>query len=66
MVSPVSRSDAMVKQVAAIPWIAETDVALEELGYDQDQIVRMKADRRRTQGRAAIDALIAAGSGNEG
>lgn len=64
--SVVSASDAIVKQTAAIPWIGETDVALEALGYDQDQIVRMKAERRRAQGRAAIDALIAAGSGNEG
>jgi len=42
--SVVSQSDAMVKQVAAIPEIGQTTVALEELGYTADQIMRMKAE----------------------
>lgn len=43
--SVVSQSDAIVKQVSAVPWIADTDVALEELGYSVEQITRMKAQR---------------------
>ena len=59
--SVVSASDAMVKQISAMPWIGESTVALEELGYDQDQIERLLADKRRAAGIAGIGALIAAG-----
>jgi hypothetical protein len=52
--SPVSQSDAIVKQVAAIPWIAETRVALEELGYTDEQITRMLSDKRRS---TALDTV---------
>ena len=54
MPSVVSQSDAMVKQISAINWIGETDVALEELGYTDEQVSRMKADRRRAQARASV------------
>ena len=47
MPSVVSQSDAMVKQVSAIPWLAESDVALEELGYTSEQIQRLEPTRRR-------------------
>lgn len=43
--SIVSQADAMVKQVTAIPWIGETTVALEALGYTADQIARMKSEK---------------------
>lgn len=49
MPSTVSQSDAMVKQISAIPWLGETDVALEELGYSDDQMARMQAQKRRAQ-----------------
>lgn len=52
--STVTQSDAMVKQIAAIPWLAETDVALEQLGYPQEDIRRMKADRRISQGMSLL------------
>jgi hypothetical protein len=58
--SVVSASDALVKQVSAIPWIAESDVALESLGYDQATITRLRADKRRAEGRATAAALVAA------
>lgn len=62
--SPVhlSRSaaaDAGGKQLAAVPWLAETEVGLELLGLDQQQIDRALADRRRAAGRAVIAALPA-------
>lgn len=59
--SVVSASDALVKQVSAIPWIADSDVALESLGYDQATITRLRADKRRSQGSANLAALVAAG-----
>src|SRR5690606_38856407 len=55
--SVVSASDAMLKQVQAIPWIAESDVARESMGYDQATIERLVADRRRARGRATIAGL---------
>ncbi|MCL2492517.1 MAG: hypothetical protein FWF33_00535 [Clostridiales bacterium] len=43
--SMAAQSDALMKQVTAIPWLGETDVVLEELGYTGDQIMRMKSQR---------------------
>lgn len=54
--SVVSMSDALLKQVQAIPWLADTSVALEMLGYTEEQRQRMQADRRRAQGRAVLNA----------
>lgn len=56
--SVVSASDAMVKQVSAIPWIAESEVALESLGYSDEQIVRLLADKRRAQGSGALASIL--------
>ncbi len=58
--SVVSAADAMVKQVAAIPELAKTDVALERLGYTADEIVRLRSEWRRNEGASTIDALIGA------
>lgn len=60
--SIVSAADAMVKQVAAIPELAQTDVALERLGYSQDEIARIHAQWRRGEGQSTLQALIAAGA----
>jgi Holliday junction resolvasome RuvABC DNA-binding subunit len=49
----------MVKQIAAIPWIGETTVALEQLGYTEEQITRMLSDKRRAQALARIEARAA-------
>lgn len=56
--SVVSASDAMVKQVTAFPWMAESDVALEALGYDQATITRLLSDKRRAQASGRLDALV--------
>lgn len=55
--SIVSQSDAMVKQIAAIPWLADTTVALQELGYDEGQIVRLLAEKRRAEGGTILERL---------
>lgn len=54
MPSVVSQSDAMVKQISAIPWLADSDVALRELGYDDEQIAQLRSDRRRSQASAVL------------
>src|SRR5690606_9693306 len=61
--SVVSQSDAIVKQVSAIPWLAESEVTLKELGYSDAQITLLLADKRRAQGSASLAALIAEGGG---
>lgn len=56
--SVVTSSDAMVKQISAMPKIAETSVALEELGYTDEQITRMEADWRRAGAGTRLDELV--------
>lgn len=56
MPSAVSQSDAIIKQVSALPWLAESDVVLEELGYSEDKIMRLRVDRERAQAREILAA----------
>lgn len=55
--SLVSQADSMVKIVSAIPWIAETSVALEELGFTDDQRRRMESERRRAEALRRIEQM---------
>lgn len=55
--SRAAAADAGAKQIGTVPWLAETEVGLELLGLDEQQIQRALADRRRAAGRAAIAAL---------
>lgn len=47
--SIVSQADAIVKAVSAFPWLVNSDVALEEFGFADEQIQRLKQDRRLAQ-----------------
>src|SRR5690606_367743 len=47
--SLASAADAVAKQIAVLPWLAESDVVLEQLGYDETYIARLKADKRRAE-----------------
>lgn len=60
MVSPASAADALAKQVGALPWLAESTVMLEKLGYDEHEIQRLLSDKRRAEGSRVLDALRAA------
>jgi hypothetical protein len=55
-----ARGDFVIKQVQAFPWMAESDVALEESGYDQTTIERLRADRRRAQVSSLVTSIQAA------
>ena len=57
--SRAAKADAGSKQIASVPWLAETEVGLEILGLTPDQIKRALADRRRTAGRDVIAAAAA-------
>ena len=65
MPSVVSQSDAMVKQISVLPWLAESDVALEELGYNEEQIQRLHADRTRWQGMQLANATVTSRSSSQ-
>ena len=56
--SVVSQSDAMVKQIGAIPWIGETDVALEQLGYNDEQIQRMNVAKKEMEGNQLANSIV--------
>lgn len=57
--SRAQEADAGAKQIAAGPeWLKETDVALELLGLDDQQIKRALAERKRASGRAILDRLV--------
>lgn len=55
--SDAAAADAVLKQVQMMPWLAESPVILEKLGYDQASIERLMADKRLAQARATADSL---------
>lgn len=46
--SKAAAADAMAKQIAVLPWLADSEVALEQFGYDRTDIERLAADKRRS------------------
>lgn len=61
--STVSQSDAVLKQVQAIPKLANSDVVLELLDYTDEQMQRIDSDNRKAQGRAIVDQMTGTGEG---
>lgn len=55
--SRAAAADAGQKTLAAVPWLAETEVGLQLLGLTADQIERAMSEKRRAQARASILAL---------
>lgn len=55
----VSQADAVVKIVGAIPWVAETRIPLEQLGFDEADIDRMYAEKRTVQALQSVNAVLA-------
>lgn len=60
-----AQADAGMKQLAAAPWLAETEVGLELLGLTEQQIARAVADRRRNGGSAALRAIATAAANGQ-
>lgn len=56
--SVVSMSDALVKQGQLLPWLGETEVALEKLGYTDEEIRRLKSDKTRAESNAAMNQIF--------
>lgn len=51
-------ADAGTKQLASVPWLADTEVGLELLGLTPDQIKRALNERRRAEGRQSRQRLL--------
>lgn len=58
--SRAAQADAGAKQIGSVPWLAETEVGLELLGLDDQQIQRAVNERRRNSGSAALRAITEA------
>jgi hypothetical protein len=58
--SRAAQADAGLKQLTAVPWLADTDVGLELLGLDEQQIKRAMSEKRRQGGSAALRAITQA------
>lgn len=56
-----AQADAGMKQLTAVPWLAETEVGLELLGLTRAQMERALAERTRAQGRQTLAAVLAGG-----
>lgn len=62
--SRAAQADAGSKQLAAVPWLADTEIGLELLGLDEQQITRAMGEKRRQRGSAVLQQLAAAASGD--
>lgn len=62
--SRAAMADAGMKQIAAVPWLAESEVGLELLGLTPQQIRQVTAERRKQQGSSILDRLRAATPGD--
>lgn len=52
--SVASQTAAMVQQASVLPWLAESRVMLEQLGYDEAQIMRLMSDKAKAEARAML------------
>ena len=52
--SAAAQSDSAMKRVSAFPWMATSDVIIEDLGYSTDQEERLKSDRDRYEARQMV------------
>jgi len=55
--SRAAQADAGAKQIGSVPWLAETEVGLELLGLDEQQIKRAMSEKRKQRGSGVLDAL---------
>lgn len=56
--SRAQQADAGLKQITAVPWLADTEVGLELLGLDEQQMRRALAEKRRAAGSVALGTIL--------
>ena len=59
--SRAAKADAGAKQLSVVPWLAETEVGLELLGLEPEQIKRALAERGRASGRQRMLEVLTRG-----
>jgi hypothetical protein len=52
--STISQVSSMQQAIQALPWMADSDVAIEEMGFSDEQIRRLKEDKRKSEATAVI------------
>lgn len=52
-------ADATIKNIQALPWLAETDLALENLGYEQADIMRVRKARDAYTAATGLESIFA-------
>ncbi len=57
-VSVAGQSDAMLKRIQGLPYLAESDVAIEQLGFTDDQVPRVKSARDRYYARQMVAQAV--------
>lgn len=57
--SKAAAADAFSKQVAAMPWLAETEVAVDMLGYDPAITAQLKQERQKAAGAKSLESIAA-------
>lgn len=55
--SRAAQADAGTKQLSAVPWLADTEIGLELLGLNEQQITRAMSEKRRAVGRDVLSTL---------
>jgi hypothetical protein len=58
MPSSVARADTIVKLISAFPFLADTNLALTEAGFDMDQVRELESERMGAQGRQLINSAL--------
>lgn len=56
--SKAAAADWFVKLATAMPWIAETDTAIDMIGVDEATAARLRGDKQAAQARKTLDALL--------
>ena len=62
--TPASTTDAVTKQIASGALPAESDVALEQFGYDRLTVERVQQDRRKAKAQGLVAGLAQIASAN--
>lgn len=52
-------ADAVLKQIQALPWMADSAVVIEKLGYSKEDVERLMSDKRRGQAGSTLDRVLA-------
>lgn len=62
MPSRAQLADSMLKNISAFPWLADTDLALERIGLEQADIMRVRRARDSYAASQTLDAMLAQAS----